>query len=110
MRIARNITSEVTEEQSATSDGRANELKTGLFSKVVWLLPSLMPPGTVVDEAKATVAMTEQDLEVLLSHSPPALKTSVWVSVKTSFAVLPSLLWRTKFHGTEAFTNCVHRI
>ncbi|TQD77305.1 hypothetical protein C1H46_037171 [Malus baccata] len=74
--------------------------KAGWFSRIGAPLSSLMPPGTVVEVAKATVAMraatTEQDSEVLVSHSPPALTIVVWVSVKISFAVLPFLLWRAK--------------
>ena len=45
----------------------------------------MIPPGIAVDVAKATVAMsaatTEQDSEVLLSHSPPSWTSFSWCSV-----------------------------
>ncbi|PON94970.1 hypothetical protein TorRG33x02_091690 [Trema orientale] len=96
VRIARNMTTEVTEKHKATSDEMAKTSKAGLPSRVGLPLVSLVPPGTVVEVAKATVAMraatTEQDSEVFVSHSPPALTSSPCVSVKRSFAVLRLLL------------------
>lgn len=56
----------------------------------------LTPPGTVVDAAKATVAInaatTEHDSEVLVSQSPPFWRRFLCVSVKMSLGVLLSLL------------------
>lgn len=102
----------VTEKQRATSDAMANASKAGWFSRVGLPLSSLMPPGTVVAVAKATVAMraatTEQDSEVLVSHCPPSFTIFLWDSVKRSLAVWPILLWRAKkCSGMEFFTYCI---
>ena len=90
------MTRAVTEKQSATSDEMAKTSNAGWFSSVGVPKSCLTPPGTVVALAKATVAMsaatTEQDSEVLLSHSLPSLRRSLWVSVNISFEVLPFLL------------------
>ncbi|TQD78509.1 hypothetical protein C1H46_035938 [Malus baccata] len=110
VKMARNMTMAVTEKQRATREAMAKMLKAGSFSRVGFPLALLMPPGMVVEVAKATVvtraATTEQDLEVLVNHSPPVLTIVAWVSVKMSFAVLPFLLWRAKkCSGMEFFTN-----
>lgn len=76
VRIERKKTRAVTEEQRATSEEIAKALNAGSYSKVGCPLPSLIPPGTVAEVANATVAMsaatTEQDSEVLASHSLPS--------------------------------------
>ncbi|TQD78508.1 hypothetical protein C1H46_035937 [Malus baccata] len=110
VKMDRNMTMAVTEKQRATREAMAKMSKAGWFSRVGVPLSSLMPPGTVVEVAKATVAMraatTEQDSEVLVNHSPPSLTIVVWVSVKICFAVLPFSLWRAKkCSGMEVFTN-----
>ena len=96
VKMERNMTKAVTEKQSAMSDEMAKASNAGWFSSVGMPLSCLTPPGTVVALAKATVAMsaatTEQDSEVLLSHSLPSLTRSLWVSVNISFEVLPFLL------------------
>ena len=94
--MARNENKAVMEKQRAMSE------KTAKMVSIVWLsrfgapFVSLKLPGIVVDEAKATVAMraatTEQDLDVLFSHSPPCLTKSSCVSLKISSGVLFSLL------------------
>ena len=96
VRMARNENKAVMEKQRAMSE------KTAKMVSIVWLsrfgapFVSLTLPGIVVDEAKATVAMraatTEQDSEVLFSHSPPCLTKFSGVSLKISSGVLFSLL------------------
>lgn len=113
MRMDRNMTMDVTEEHRAKSDEMAKMSKTGKFSRVGLPVTSLMPPGTVVAVAKATVAMrapiTEQDSEALVSHSLPSFTSPLWVSLKMSFGVLLSLLKRTKkCGGMEVFTICTY--
>ena len=94
--IDKNMTRAVTEKQRAMSDAMANTLNAGSFSRVGWPLSDLTPPGTVLDVAKATVAIsaatTEHDSDVLVSQSPPDLTSSLWVSVKTSLGDLLALL------------------
>ncbi|CAK7346528.1 unnamed protein product [Dovyalis caffra] len=107
--IARNMTTEVTEKQRATRDEIANTLNSGRFLRTGEPLSSLFPPGTAADVAKATVAMsaatTEQDSEVLASHSPPLLTSSWCEIVNISFEVRPSELWRgKKLPGMEYLT------
>ena len=96
VKMERNMTRAVTEKQSATSDEMAKTSNAGWFSSVGVPISCLTPPGTVVALAKATVAMsaatTEQDSEVLVSHSPPSLTRSLWVSVNISLEVSPLLL------------------
>lgn len=104
---------DVTEEHSAMSEAMAKMSKAGKFSRVGLPVISLMPPGTVVAVAKATVAisapMTVQDSEALVSHAAPAFTSSLWVSLKMSFAVLFSLLKRGKKRGgMEDFTICIY--
>ncbi len=104
------MTKAVTEKHSATSDVMAKTSNAGWFSRVGVPLSSLMPPGTVVELAKATVAMsaatTEQELEVLISHWLPSLTSSLWVSVNISLEVLQYLLLRgKKWKGIESLTN-----
>lgn len=115
MRIDRKNTRAVTEEQRATSDEMVKMLNAGFPSKVGTPIPSLTPPGTVDDIANATVAIsaatTEQDSEVLLSHSLPSLTGSLCVSVNISFGVWPLLLYLTKkCGGIESLTNYKRRI
>lgn len=115
MRIDRKNTRAVTEEQRATSDEMVKMLNAGFPSKVGTPIPSLTPPGTVDDVANATVAIsaatTEQDSEVLLSHSLPSLTGSLCVSVNISFGVWPLLLYLTKkCGGIESLTNYKRRI
>lgn len=87
--MERNITTEVTEKLSATSDEMANMLKADWPSNVGIPLSWLTPPGTVADVAKATVAMraatTEQDSEVLVSHRPPSSTMFWWLWLNSSF-------------------------
>ena len=72
MKMARNMSKEITEQQRATSDAIAKILKARWFSKTGSPVSCFTPPGTEADEAKATVAisaaMKEQELEVLFSH------------------------------------------
>ena len=80
VRMARNKNKAVTEKHRATSEVTAKTSNAGCVSRVGVPLLSLIPPGTAVDVAKATVAMsaatTEQDSEVLFNHSPPLLTSS----------------------------------
>ncbi|KAJ9696072.1 hypothetical protein PVL29_008363 [Vitis rotundifolia] len=96
VRMARNMTTAVTEKHRAMRDAIEKTLKAGWFSRVGTPSPSLTPPGTVADVANATVAMraatTEHELEVLLSHSPPFSTRSAWLFVNISLAVLLLLL------------------
>ena len=96
VRTARNMTREFTEKHRAMSDEMENTLNAGLRSRVGVPFPSLMPPGTVADVAKATVAMsaatTEHELEVVLSHALPFFTSSSCFSVKICLAVLLALL------------------
>lgn len=110
----RNMVRAVVEKHNATSEEMANKLKAGSPSKV-GSPPALTPPGTVMAEANATVAMsaatTEHDSDVWVSHSPPALINSVCWTVKTSFGVLPSLLRRVKkCRGIDSLMNCSNQI
>ncbi|PON32069.1 hypothetical protein PanWU01x14_364440 [Parasponia andersonii] len=82
-----------------------------MLSRVGFPLRLSVPPGKVVELAKATVAMrvatTEQDVEVLVSHSPPALTSALWFLVKICCGVSPLLLARRKKCGGMDFsTNC----
>ncbi|KAA8543282.1 hypothetical protein F0562_021223 [Nyssa sinensis] len=110
--MARKMRTEVTEKKNADRDEKVKALKAGSFLSVGVPLPSLTPPGTVVDVAKATVATsvptTKEDWEVLVSHSRSLMMSSMCVFKNMSTAVLPSLFWRTKkFGGTEFLTNCI---
>ncbi|KAL4604596.1 hypothetical protein ACB092_10G202800 [Castanea dentata] len=63
------------------------------------ILPfSSSSPGTVVDMLKTTVtkrpATIEHAFDVSLSHFPPSSTSFLWVSMKMSLGVLPSLLER----------------
>lgn len=74
------MTKEVTEQQRAMSDAMANTLKAGRpWSNGMPLFWSL-PPGTVAEVAKATVAIRaatkEHDSEVFVSHSSPLFTSS----------------------------------
>ena len=98
--MARNIINAVTEKQSATSEVMANSSNAGWPSKVGLPVSLLLPPGTVLDVAKATPAMsaatTEQDSEVSLSQEL-LLSTSCWCSSeKISTGVFPFLLSRKR--------------
>ncbi|KAJ9689139.1 hypothetical protein PVL29_014674 [Vitis rotundifolia] len=110
VRIPRKITKEVTEEQREISDEIENTRNAGSFPRTGF--PLSMPPGTVADVAKATVAIsaatTEHDFEVSFSHPPPRSTSALCVSVKTSTAVSPALLYNIKFGGMELFTCCNH--
>ena len=110
VKMERNMTKAVTEKQSATSDDMAKTSNAGWFSRVGVPLSCLTPPGTVVELAKATVAMsaatTEHELEVLVSHLLPSSTSFLWVSVNISLEVFPSLFWRgKKWKGMDSFTN-----
>ena len=96
VRMAKNMTTAVTEKHRAMRDEMEKTLKAGCFSRVGFPLSASMPPGMVAEVVNATVAMraatTEHELEVLFSHSPPFSTRFLWVSVKISLAVLFSLL------------------
>ena len=82
---------EVMEKHNATREEMANMSKGGLPSKTGVPTSCFTPPGRVVAEAKATVAIsaatTEQDSAVFVSHLPETLTSSLCVSVNTSFGV-----------------------
>ena len=65
------------EKHKAMSEKTAKMVSIEWLSRFGFPFSSLMLLGIVVDEAKATVAMSaatsEQDSEVLFSHSPPCL-------------------------------------
>ena len=71
-KMARNINKEIIEQQRATRDDIAKILKARRCSNIGTPVFWSTPPGTVADEAKATVAMSaaikEQELDVLFSH------------------------------------------
>uniref|UniRef100_A0A7N2MDP1 Uncharacterized protein n=1 Tax=Quercus lobata TaxID=97700 RepID=A0A7N2MDP1_QUELO len=96
VRIARNKNKAVTEKHRATSEVTAKTSNAGYVSRYGEPLPSLIPPGIAVDFAKATVAMsaatTEQDSEVLLSHSPPSWTSFSRCSVNNCAGIFLSLL------------------
>ena len=96
--MARNVISAVTEKQSARSEVMANSSNAGWPSKVGLPVCSLLPPGTVLDVAKATptmsVATTEQDSEVSLSQVLLSLMSSLCSSKKISSEVFPFLFTR----------------
>lgn len=75
--MARKVTVDIREKQSAKKDAMANMLNAGSFVKVGLLLSSLKPPGKVVEVVKASTAMRvatmDHDWEVLVSHSSPLL-------------------------------------
>ena len=111
VRIARNVTVEVTKERRAMSDEIAKIPNASCYSRFGFPLPSLVPPGTAVDVAKATVAMSvatnEHEVAVLFSHCPPFCTRSLCSRVKICFADSFSLLWkRKKFGGMDFFTYC----
>ncbi|RDX77179.1 hypothetical protein CR513_42735, partial [Mucuna pruriens] len=108
----RNNASEVMEQHRAISDDMPKTLNSGLSSRVGMPVLFWTPPGTVLDVAKATVAITaattEHDSEVLFSHSPPLLTRPSCVSLKISLGVLYSLLYRRKKLGAmDSLTNCI---
>lgn len=74
--MARNMTIDDIEKQSAAKDAMANMLSTSSFVEGL-SLSSLKPPGNVVEVAKETVAMRaatpDHDLEVLMNHLLPLL-------------------------------------
>ena len=82
------------DEQRATRDDIAKNLK----AKSCWKIGSPVswstPPGTVADEAKATVdiraARKEQELHLLLSHSLLLSRSCPCVSVKICSALFSS--------------------
>ena len=90
------MTIEVTKKQRATSDEIANMRNVGWRSNIGLPMSSLIPPGTVAEVAKATVAVsaatTEQKSDVALSHFPPFSTSSLCDSLKTSFGVWLLLL------------------
>ena len=96
VRMARNENKAMMEKQRVTSEEMAKMVSIEWLSRFGVPFVSLMLPGIVVDEAKATVAMraatTEQDSEVLFSHSPPLFTNCSCVSLKIFFGVIPSLL------------------
>ena len=109
VRIARNITKEVTEKQRETNDEIANTWNASSFPRTGF--PCSVLPGIVAEVAKATVAIsaatTEHESEVLSSHFPPSFTRSLCVVVKISFAVFPSLLYNMRKSGpTELLTYC----
>ena len=115
VRMERNKNKAVTEKHRATSEVTAKITNAGWLSRFGVPLFSLTPPGTVVDVAEATVAVsaatTEQDSEVLFSHSPPSLTRFLWFSVKISAGVLLSLsVWQSKYLGTVLLTSCIEKI
>ena len=79
--MERKHTMEATEQQRATIDEMAKVLNSGLFSRIGVPASSWKPPGTLVEEEKATVAIsaatTELHSEVLFCHSPAALTRSL---------------------------------
>lgn len=113
VRRAENMSSEMKEEQTAASDETAKNLKAKWSWKIGLPVSWLTPPGTVADEAKATVAiraaMKENELHVLLSHSLFLSKSSLCVSVNICSGVFPSIRGRVeKFSGKEFFTYCIN--
>ncbi|KAJ9696096.1 hypothetical protein PVL29_008377 [Vitis rotundifolia] len=109
VRMTRNVITEATEEQRPIKDETAKTRNPGCSSRLGLLLFSLIPPGTLAVEAKATVvisvATNEHELEVLLSHWPPFSTRSLCDSLNTSFGVLcchvatrEQMLWHGIFH------------
>ena len=72
--MERNKNKEVTEKPRATSEDAAKMSNALWLSRIGVPLP-LTPPGTMIDAVKATeatnAATSEEDLKVLLNHSPP---------------------------------------
>ena len=68
-----------------------------------------VPPGAVVELAKATVAIrvatTEHDVAVLISQSPPSFTRHLWLSEKSSFGVSPFLLVLEKMLAGIVFST-----
>ena len=95
VRMARNIMSPVTENQSPMKEAMANASNAGLPSSGA-SPSSLVPPGTALAVAKETPATSaatkEQDSDVSLSHSLLSLTSSLCVSAKISSAVFVLLL------------------
>ena len=83
--MAKKMSKQMKDEKGATGDDIAKNLKAKWCWKIGSPVSWLTPPGTVADEAKATVdiraAMKEQELHVLLSHSLLFSKGSLCVSV-----------------------------
>ncbi|KAJ9696090.1 hypothetical protein PVL29_008373 [Vitis rotundifolia] len=74
LRMARNVITEVTEKERPIRDETAKTINPECCSRLSLLLFSFIPPGTLAVVAKATVvisvAATEHEVEVLLSHWP----------------------------------------
>lgn len=109
--MARNIINAVMEKQSAASDVMANNSNAGWPSKVGLPVLSSLPPGTVLDVAKATPAMRaatkEHDSEVSLSQLLLSLRSFLCSSEKISVGVFPcSLSRRRKCFGAKLLTYC----
>ena len=99
MRMEKKMSKDMEEEQRATSDDIAKDLKAKWCCKTGLPVSWLTPPGTVADEAKARVAiraaMTEQELHTLFSHALLLVRSSPCVSIKISSAVISSLFLPT---------------
>jgi hypothetical protein len=81
--MVRIITTAVIEKLSTMTDEMVEMLNAGCLLSVGVPFSCLTPPGTVVDVAKATVAMSaamiEHDSEVLFSHARTAFFDKVLV-------------------------------
>lgn len=111
VRRVKNTSKDVKEEQRASSDEIANTLKAKCCWKIGFPVTWSTPPGTVADDAKATVAiraaMNEQELHVLLIHVVLLSKSSLCVSVKIWSGRCPDL-FKSKgdSEGREFLTYC----
>ena len=102
MKMAQNISKEITEQKRATRGAIAKILPLSCFT----------PPGTEAVEAKATVAisaaMKEQELDVLFSQcllSSSSSRCSAWKILSGEFPV--RLFLTTKSGSKEFCTYCI---
>ena len=130
MKMAQNISKEITEQKRATSGAIAKILPVSCFTPAdeakatVAIIAAMKepgldvlfchcsPPGTEAVEAKATVAisaaMKEQELDVLFSHcllSSSSSRCSAWKILSGEFPV--RLFLTTKSGSKEFCTYCI---
>ena len=130
MKMAQNISKEITEQKRATSGAIAKILPVSCFTpadeakatvaisaaikeqELEVLFSHCSPPGTEAVEAKATVAisaaMKEQELDVLFSHcllSSSSSRCSAWKILSGEFPV--RLFLTTKSGSKEFCTYCI---
>ncbi|RYQ81980.1 hypothetical protein Ahy_B10g100561 [Arachis hypogaea] len=108
----RNSTTPVTEHARATSDAMANTLNAAVLSNVGTPVSSWTPPGTVVEVAKATVAIraatTEQDSEGCSGNDPRRIVTKLGRQVQRTVAFMELIqVWLPVLYSQQHYVLLV---